>query len=74
MTKKEIIEMLRVIKDDIDTMLAYAEDSDVMDYGNETVSDFYDCYYDDPKNLEDVIKSLKEDFKGMKMMEFSKME
>jgi hypothetical protein len=58
-------------------MIFYAENTESVEgtpYAGHPVSYFYETYDYIPEELEDVMKSLKEDFKDVKMMDFSKME
>jgi UDP-N-acetylmuramate-alanine ligase len=75
MNKKEILEKLERIIGDIDTMIHYAENENLAKhYAKNKVSSFYDDWADLPNELNEVIKSLKEDFGDMRMLDFSKME
>jgi hypothetical protein len=75
MDKKEILEKMQNILEDIDTMKAYAENEYLSEiFGDETVSTFYRAYHDLPDDLAEVMKSLKGDFGDMTMSDFCKME
>ena len=77
MKRKEIIENLKVIKENLDTMIWFAENADLvnsLECRTQEVSAFYECYKDDPKKLDVVMKSLKEDFNGKTMSDFVKMD
>jgi len=77
MKRKEIIERLEVIKENIETMIWYADNPDLVNSlkcQGKDVSAFYECWEDDPANLSDVMKCLKEDFKGKTMSDFVKMD
>lgn len=62
MDKKEIIDTLKRVMDDIDVMLYYFEcDGNlqgVYDFAGKRVGDFFGCYSDTAEELSDCVKAL----------------
>ena len=74
MDKKEIIEVLKEVREDLDTIVAFMENPDLLrgtPFGADTVNERLGLYRHDPAILADAMTALYEKYGSMSMIDMT---